>query len=491
VAIITMTPELTELERRLSKQQQPRDFIRFIDYQEPFYLSRAKIQGAQGGNRSGKTEVGAIKVYDICMHRHPTVKFEGPVNARAVGLQFRENVLKVLLPKFKKIVNKSDLLGGSWKTAFNRDMMQLRFNNGSMINFMSDEQGEDAHRGDSCHVIWIDEQGSEPVFNECLARIADVDGIIICTLTPEKGMTWLHDKYFNFARMGSDIELHIFSTLSNPYIKNRVRLVRSYANLDERTRRIKLWGDAIRFAGLVYNEIQSCHIIDQFLIPEYEKWNLILGIDIGLNNPTAVVFWAISPVDEIFQVDEIYHTNTSIEEIAAEAAERVANQWKHLVLRYAVMDARSATRRNEQERRKRTNLDAWKENFSVGPEGKKKVLPCQYKISSRTEGAVANRIMSMHSLLMPNQEGTWSRLRFTKNNTNTLRELRTYSYGQDAQNRNNPEKPLNVNDHAMTACEFVAESNPHYLVVERIASSSWDKMFKKIRPQAGSRAGII
>lgn len=478
---ITMTPELSELLRRFVKREQPRDFIQFVDYQNSFYLSTAKFQAAQGGNRSGKTEIGAIKMYDICMHRHPTIQIEGPVMARAVGLQFRENVLKVILPKFKKIVNRADLYGGSWKTAFNRDLMQLKFCNGSMLNFMSDEQGADAHRGDSCHIIWLDEQGSRDVFQECLARIADVDGTIICTLTPEKGMTWLHDEYFNFARPGSDIELFIFHTLQNPYIKNRVRLIKSYASLDDRTRRIKLWGDAIRFAGLVYSEIQSVHVIEQFLIPDYEHWNLLLGVDIGLNNPTAVVFWAISPLDDIYQVDEIYHSGKSIEEMAELAAERVHGVWKHLSLRYIAIDARSATRRNEQTRAKRKNIDAWKDSFKI---------PCQYKMSNRKDGAISNRIGAMHSLLLPDKDGSWARLRFTSNNLNTLRELRCYTYGQDSQNKNNPEKPVDANNHAMTACEFLAETNPHYVFTERMNDTAWKRFKKRIRPQT-KRGGIM
>jgi phage terminase large subunit-like protein len=51
------------------------------------------------------------------------------------------------------------------------------------------EQGRGAFEGTAKHVIWLDEEPDEGVYDECLIRTATTHGIMICTFTPLEGMS--------------------------------------------------------------------------------------------------------------------------------------------------------------------------------------------------------------------------------------------------------------------------------------------------------------
>jgi phage terminase large subunit-like protein len=59
----------------------------------------------------------------------------------------------------------------------------------SILSFKSFEQGRPSFEGTAKHVVWLDEEGPDDIYVECLTRTMTTDGIIYLTFTPVKGIT--------------------------------------------------------------------------------------------------------------------------------------------------------------------------------------------------------------------------------------------------------------------------------------------------------------
>lgn len=71
------------------------------------------------------------------------------------------------------------------------DSVAIRHVTGGMsgLQFKSYEQGRKIFQGTSKHVIWLDEECPEDVYDECLIRTTTVKGLVILTFTPLQGLT--------------------------------------------------------------------------------------------------------------------------------------------------------------------------------------------------------------------------------------------------------------------------------------------------------------
>ncbi len=185
--------------------------------QDKFLYSNAKIRAAFGGNRSGKTEIGAVDCIMACLGTHPTRPTKPPVYGRICAPQYQKNCKDVILKKFQQLVPLHELKGGSWDKAWKEMEKAMTFANGSKIHFMSGEQDISFYGGDDLDFFWIDEHLQEKFFIENMARITDRNGWGLITMTPEKGQTWEWD-YVTGPPKGISVEHWFFDTDRNPYI---------------------------------------------------------------------------------------------------------------------------------------------------------------------------------------------------------------------------------------------------------------------------------
>lgn len=406
---------------------------------------------------SGKTEIGAITYIDVALGQHPTIKREGPQKLRVIGPSM-DIVLDAVLGKFKKFTPRHTLFGGSWDKGFNFREKKLKFKCGSYVQFMSDEQDTEKHAAVDLDGVWFDEQCKRAIFHENISRLGDRNGFCRVTLTPDKGRDFIYTDYIRGAKPGTDIECFFLNAMMNPYI-DRVNHIRAMANFPERTRRIKLFGEAIDMTGLVYGEFSpKIHIVDQFKITDGENWNLFIGFDFGINNPAAAVFWAINSKDEIYQIDEIYVTGKTVEQFGELVRDKIDTSYAHLRYRYGRYDPNDGDRRTLQS----TDTNAKVLRKALGG---KTIFP-----GERGPGVISHRINAMHTLLLPDLEKGWARLRFMRNCHQTIREMEDlYRYPQESERRNNPEKPRDKDNHAMTASEYLAEKMPKYAIRPKMA----------------------
>ena len=59
----------------------------------------------------------------------------------------------------------------------------------SLLGFKSYDQGRKKFQGTAKHVIWLDEEPPEAVYDECMLRLMTTDGLMLCTFTPLEGLT--------------------------------------------------------------------------------------------------------------------------------------------------------------------------------------------------------------------------------------------------------------------------------------------------------------
>lgn len=71
------------------------------------------------------------------------------------------------------------------------DYVSVRHVSGSnsVLGFKAYDQGRKTFQGTAKHVIWLDEEPPEDVYEESLLRLATTNGLMICTFTPLLGLS--------------------------------------------------------------------------------------------------------------------------------------------------------------------------------------------------------------------------------------------------------------------------------------------------------------
>jgi phage terminase large subunit-like protein len=299
--------------------------------QHLFHSNTKKKKVYIGGNRSGKTTAGVCEAIwrSTCTHPYrPDLNALGPTDGRVIGVDFRQGVDKILIPQYKQWIYPSALRGGHWDKAFEKDAKTLNFQNGSTIEFMSYDQDLDKFAGTSRHWVHFDEEMPQTIYIENMARLIDTDGDFWVTMTPVEGMTWIYDELFepNAGKEDAEVLVIEINTLENPYLSaNAVQsFVGSVDNDDVATR---IGGAFVQQGGKIYKNfdftVGGPHVLPHKfsdrkpseLFPERE-WVWVIGLDHGLNNPTAVLWMAVNREGFAVVFDEHYHAEWTIDQHA-------------------------------------------------------------------------------------------------------------------------------------------------------------------------------
>ena len=164
-----------------------------------------------GGNRVGKTF--GIGGYETALHLtglYPDwwdgKRFDHPILAWAAGTKsakVRDVNQAFLLGKLHQRKGFTQADGGLIPAArigrLTRrtgvadavDQVVVRHVSGyeNVCTFKSYEEGRTSFEAEGVHWIWLDEEPSKPIYNECKMRILTTAGSILATFTPIEGMT--------------------------------------------------------------------------------------------------------------------------------------------------------------------------------------------------------------------------------------------------------------------------------------------------------------
>jgi|TARA_B100000085_G_scaffold52171_1_gene45505 phage terminase large subunit-like protein len=389
-----------------------------------------------GGNRAGKTEVGAclsvafasgskeqyvrdwLQLNNLPLDLVP----ENPSTVWCASLSYKDG-LEYLRPKLDKY-----LPIGTKKTRWtSQDRAVAILPNGGRIVSMSCDSGREGFQGGSVSMVWIDEEpNDEGIFHECLLRTVDQKGKVIITATPLKGLSWMFERFVENPAKG--FEVVKISGLDNPYVSS-FKMRRTVSHLTEASQRSRLFGEFSSQSGLVYPEFsKDTHLIDIEEIPNH--WRRYISIDFGSSHPFCALWVAEAPAGyyssdtTLIVYRELYWTNKTTIESGREI-NRI-NKLHNEEIHWYVADPESKDGR-----------------LTLGRECNIRTLPAPKHLG------VNEGINMVREYLQIDKEGK-SRLLFTKDVKNTLREFRLYKWD----NKSKKDVVKKTNDHAMDSLRY-------------------------------------
>ena len=157
-----------------------------------------------GGNRSGKTECGAVECVYMARGIHPYRQNRKDVCGWVVSLstQVQRDVAqkKILHYLRKDWIEDIVMLSGRKDSPEHGIIDFIRVKNVlggcSIIGFKSCDQGREKFQGASLDFVWFDEEPPEDIYHECKMRLLDRRGEMFGTMTPLKGLTFVYNEIF-------------------------------------------------------------------------------------------------------------------------------------------------------------------------------------------------------------------------------------------------------------------------------------------------------
>lgn len=276
-----------------------------------FHKCNKKNRWVFGGNRSGKTECGAVETIYLARGIHPYKKNK-PISCWVVSLskQVQRDVAqeKILHYLRKDWIEKVVMASGRSDSAESGiiDFILVRnvFGSLSKIGFKSCDQGREKFQGSSLDFVWFDEEPPYEIYQECRMRVLDKKGMIFGTMTPLKGLTWVYNEIYLNENNDSEVWHIEMEWADNPYLdKDEIEAMTKSLSQDELESR--RYGKFMQCGGLVYSEFdENVNVIDPFAVPK--EWQDNISIDPGLNNPLSAHWYCEDYDGNVYVVAEHY-----------------------------------------------------------------------------------------------------------------------------------------------------------------------------------------
>ena len=331
-------------------------------------------------NKVGKTAGAAAIIISWCLGYEPwnnnhqsCLGINPPVKIRITGEDWLHHVGKTIVPELKKWAPK-----GTYTTRKNNQGIEYfwEFNNHSTLELMTYDQEDALFEGWLGHGWWADEPPPRSKYSGMSRGLFTTGGKMFFSMTPLKE-AWILDELIlsdrtdvgvidgisvwdNPELYGHDFnvlasagfapqEAHDFMQISKALkdtkeylanwlldedgntdrfsvIYNKLKIERFVNDIPEEERSARLFGQFKHLVGLVLKEFnKDVHVIEPFKIPT--DWPVVPMIDLHLNTPQAISFYAKDKVDRTYCIDEIWE-NLPPEEIADEIIRKKnLNSW--------------------------------------------------------------------------------------------------------------------------------------------------------------------
>ena len=287
-----------------------------------FHKCDKKNRWVFGGNRSGKTECGAVETVWLARGIHP-YKENKQVSGWVVSLSkqvqrdvAQEKILHYLRPDWiEKIVMSSGRQDSAESGIIDFILVKNVFGTLSKIGFKSCDQGREKFQGSSLDFVWFDEEPPYDIYQECRMRVLDRSGIIFGTMTPLKGLTWVYNEIYLNDKNDPQVWCIEMEWADNPYLDQN-EIAEMSASMSEEELESRRYGRFMQCGGLVYSEFdERVHVIEPFDVPK--EWQDTISIDPGLNNPLSAHWYAQDYDGNVYVIaehfdkgkDVYYHAN--------------------------------------------------------------------------------------------------------------------------------------------------------------------------------------
>jgi len=286
--------------------------------QVAFHKDKHKNRWVFGGNRSGKTECGAVETVWLARGIHP-YRDNKPRDGWVVSLsqQVQRDVAQnKILSYLKKswiedIVMISGKKGSASSGVIDTIYVKNIFGSVSKIGFKSCDQGREKFQGTSLDYVWFDEEPPEDIYIECKMRVLDKCGEVFGTMTPLKGLTWVYRTIYLNESNDPDIWYEQMQWEDNPYLSKK-EIDKLSAHLSEDELLSRRYGNFASGTGMVYNEFdENYNVIEPFDVPN--EWYDKISIDPGLHNPLSCHWYACDYDGNIYVIAEHYEKQKTVE----------------------------------------------------------------------------------------------------------------------------------------------------------------------------------
>ncbi len=407
-----------------------------------FHKCKKRNRWVFGGNRSGKTECGAVEVVYLACGKHPYKKnkvTEGWVVSLSRQVQRDVAQRKILEYLPASYIQNIVMVSGEKNSAENGiiDFILVRSDAGgiSRIGFKSCDQGRDKFQGASLDYVWFDEEPPFDIFMECKMRVLDKCGEIFGTMTPLKGLTWVYNTIYLNDKSDEEVWCETMEWADNPYLSKK-EIESMTKTLPAEEIESRRFGKFMQNGGMVYSEFdQQVHVIEPFAIPP--DWQDMISIDPGLHNPLSAHFYAVDFDGNVYVVAEHYeagktveHHSRCIKEIAKSLGWKTDSRgFLHALIDSAANQRTLASEKNV--------VELFYEN--------------QILVNAKVNKDLFAGISVVKSYLKT-ADGT-ARLYIFKNCVNLIREIKSYWWGDG-------DVPIKKDDHSLDELRYYLMTKP-------------------------------
>ena len=171
----------------------------------------------------------------------------------------------------------------------------------SVVQFNSYDQGRTKWQADTVDGVWFDEEPPLPIYSEGLTRTNATGGLVFVTFTPLLGMSEVVKRYLLDKPEGTCVTNMTIEDAEHYTPEQRAAIIASYP---EHEREARAKGIPILGSGRVFPIAEEAIKIQAFPIPPH--WPRIVGLDFGIDHPTAAVWLAWDRDNDSIYVTDAY-----------------------------------------------------------------------------------------------------------------------------------------------------------------------------------------
>lgn len=431
-----------------------------------FHKCQKKNRWVFGGNRSGKTECGAVETVWLARGIHP-YKRNKPCNGWVVSLsqQVQRDVAQSKILSYLKkewiqdIVMISGKKGSAEQGVIDTIYVKNVFGSISKIGFKSCDQGREKFQGMSLDYVWFDEEPPEEIYLECKMRVLDRCGEIYGTMTPLKGLTWIYNTIYLNDKNDEDVWYENIQWDDNPFL-SKSEIEKFSMSLSSEELESRKYGNFTSGTGMVYSEFdESVNVIEPFDVPC--EWYDKISIDPGLHNPLSCHWYACDFDNNIYVIAEHYEKQRTIDyhsKRIKEISERL--NWP---LKNGRIEALIDSAANQRTLASEKNVVELFYDYGILaiPQVNKDLFSGINRVKAYLKNSLGER-----------------KLFIFKNCVNMIREIKGYFWG-------NNDSPVKKDDHAMDELRYYIMSRPeNSQIVSRnksLLQLNKEKMIRKNR----------
>ena len=271
--------------------------------QDKAHRSKAKTILFCGGNRSGKSTLGAAEIAMAVTRQYPSWfpkerRFSKPVKCMISATEFPV-VTRVIEPKLMSMIP-TDYIRKVQRSAMGY-ANRIYCVDGSTIDVLTQEMKNEAYESADWDIVWLDEPQSQRKYSAIRRGLVDRQGLCLCTFTPITE-PWMKEELVDKSDgkrievFTVDIRDNMFDVEGNP-ILNKTAIDEFIAQIPEDEIDSRAHGKFFHIKGMVYKEFGQDHLLDF----KYEYPDPVICIlDPHDRIPHHVIWAFIDRNDDIF-----------------------------------------------------------------------------------------------------------------------------------------------------------------------------------------------